>query len=34
MFMPFIKHHFELDHLSGDEQNKIGFLGECMLSVI
>jgi hypothetical protein len=25
---PFINHHFELDHLSGDERNQIGFLGE------
>jgi hypothetical protein len=25
---PFINHHFELEHLSGDERNQIGFLGE------
>ena len=25
---PFIRHHFELSHFSGEERNKIGFLGE------
>ena len=25
---PFIRHHFELKHFSGEERNKMGFLGE------